>query len=236
MEMASRKLKDAGDDGKKWSLQNNRLPIYSPRNSVVSRDRVLNAIGHLETTRRGKALSDSDTGKKLVEEEDLRLFLEAYDYVTGDSLCVQPSERPDFIGWRSNGDAVGIEITAIVQDPANVYRKTIIPDEKHMEPSNVLNSSWAAIKEKDQKRAKVDWKHPDHTILVLRLNEARLRDIKWVFDPSLKYEYASFGFEEIWLADFCDFEAYGDIEIFGLYPSRWWGYHERFEPGRKPFG
>ena len=79
-------------------------------------------------------MSDSDTGKKLVEEEDLRLFLEAYDYVTGDSLCAQPSERPNFIGWRSNGDPVGIEITAIVQGPANVYRKTIIPDEKHMDP------------------------------------------------------------------------------------------------------
>ncbi len=181
-------------------------------------------------------MSDSDIGKKLAEEEDLRLFLKAYDYVTGDSLSVQPSERPDFIGWRLNGDPVGIEITAIVQDPAHVYRKTIIPDEDHMDPWDVLDSAWARIEEKDQKRSKPGWKYPDHTILVLRLNEARLRDIKWVFDPSLQHECASFGFEEIWLADSCDLEAYGDIELFGLYPSRWWGYHGRSEPGRKPFG
>lgn len=181
-------------------------------------------------------MSDSNIGKKLVEEGDLRLFLEAYDYVTGDSLCVQPSERPDFIGWRSNGDAVGIEITSIVQDPGNVYRKTVIPDERHMDPWSVLDSAWARIQEKDQKRAKPGWQHPEHTILVLRLNEARLRDIKWVFDPSVKHDYTSFGFEEIWIADFCDVEAYGDVELFGLYPFKWWGYHERFEPGRKPFG
>lgn len=31
-------------------------------------------------------------------------------------------------------------------------------------------------------------------------------------------------------------EAYGDIELFGLFPRQWWGRHSRPWPDRKPYG
>ena len=44
------------------------------------------------------------------------------------------------------------------------------------------------------------------------------------------------GFLEVWLADYTGIEAYGDIELFGLKPEKYWGFHERESPSLKPYG
>ena len=51
-----------------------------------------------------------------------------------------------------------------------------------------------------------------------------------------KDDFRSYGFDEIWIADYTGLEAYGDIELFCLYPPEWWGFYERENPGRKPYG
>ncbi len=38
-------------------------------------------------------------------------------------------------------------------------------------------------------------------------------------------DFNDHGFAEIWLADYTGLEAYGDIELFCLYPSEQWGGH-----------
>jgi hypothetical protein len=52
----------------------------------------------------------------------------------------------------------------------------------------------------------------------------------------MKSDFAGYGFVEIWIADYTGIEAYRDIELFGLAPVRWWGYHQRQNPYRKPYG
>jgi len=49
-------------------------------------------------------------------------------------------------------------------------------------------------------------------------------------------DFESYGFDEIWIADYTGLEAYGDIELFCLYPSEWWGFYERPNPYAKPYG
>jgi hypothetical protein len=67
-------------------------------------------------------MSDQELGKKMIEEEELYLFLDAYAIVTGDCLgCVQQSERPDFICERSDGSLVGVELTRIMRHPETVH-------------------------------------------------------------------------------------------------------------------
>jgi len=72
-------------------------------------------------------------------------------------------------------------------------------------------------------------------MLVLQLVDGTLDNIMWVFD-GLRDDFVDHGFEEVWLADYSGQEAYGDIELFGLFPARWWGYHRRPCPYRKPYG
>jgi len=58
-------------------------------------------------------MSDQETGKKEIEKMDLHLFLDVYEWVTGEKLselvCL---ESPDFICSRQDGVHVGIELTS----------------------------------------------------------------------------------------------------------------------------
>lgn len=92
----------------------------------------------------------------------------------------------------------------------------------------------AALAKKAQKRTQSTWQLSDATILLLMLEDASLEEIRWVFDPDLRDEWASYGFQEIWVADYTGLEAFGDVELFGLHPTERWGYHPRVF--RKPFG
>ena len=47
-------------------------------------------------------------------------------------------------------------------------------------------------------------------------------------------ELADLGFAEVWVADYSELDAYRSIEVFGLYPEKYWGYHKR-DRG-KPYG
>jgi hypothetical protein len=61
-----------------------------------------------------------------------------------------------------------------------------------------------------------------------------LSDLHRYLDRSSPQDYADLGFVEIWVADYSELEAYGTIELFGLYPPEFWGYHE-LDRG-KPYG
>ena len=43
------------------------------------------------------------------------------------------------------------------------------------------------------------------------------------------------GFSEVWIADHTETEEYGTVELFGLFPEKYWGFHSRPWAG-KPFG
>ena len=67
-------------------------------------------------------MSDQQIGKKEVEREELYPFLEAYEWVTGESLSlVESGENPDFVCKRPDGSEVGIELSKITRDPHNIF-------------------------------------------------------------------------------------------------------------------
>lgn len=179
-------------------------------------------------------MSEQEIGKKLVEENELEYFIEAYKFVTNDHLViVRPGERPDFICQRHNGLQVGVELTKAMRDPETAHAEEIMFHQQFMDCDTALDNIWEAIASKDKKRSQGNWRCADNTILVIQLFDCQIEEIETLLDQT---HYESFGFVEIWLADYSGLEAYRDIELFGLYPSKWWGCHQRQNPFRKPYG
>ena len=184
-------------------------------------------------------MSDQERGKKMVEEAEVEYFLDAYEHVTGERLEVSPSESPDFIGERPDGTLVGLELTKIVRAPETAQWDEILWHEQHMETDDAREFAWALAEAKSRKMKENDWPCRDSMILVLQLMDCPLDSLMSYlgFDPEIMlHDYGSLGFAEVWLADYTGLEAYGDIELFGLYPKKWWGYYQRPNPGRKPYG
>jgi hypothetical protein len=71
---------------------------------------------------------------------------------------------------------------------------------------------------------------------VIQLFGCSLLSLRPFITDDMKNDFATYGFVEIWLADYTGIEAYRDIELFGLAPDKWWGYHQRQNPYRKPYG
>ena len=181
-------------------------------------------------------MSDIELGKKLIEEVDLGHFIKAYEWVTGDRLTlIYRRESPDFVCMRSNGSEVGVELTNIMRDPEQAFYETVIEKKECISASDTFDMAYCLASKKSKKKNKNKWPYSRKTILVLQSDECPLEEIDLYVDPSLQSDFALFGFKEIWLADFTEIDAYGDIELFGLHPKKWWGYHRRPNPHRKPY-
>jgi hypothetical protein len=178
--------------------------------------------------------AEDERVKKWIEEEALGHFLNAYSSTTGEHLFLIPHESPDFVGEREDGRAVGVELTAIRWDPDTRTAMKILSYDEYMDAGEVLDRIGAMLEKKATKRRSPIWKHPNATILVLMLEDAQLDAVHWIFDPTLSKEWESYGFEEIWVADYTELDAFNDVELFGLHPVSYWGYHRRIP--RKPYG
>ena len=179
-------------------------------------------------------MSDQDIGKKMVEESELEYFIDAYEYSTGHRLILmRAGEKPDFLCKRDNGSIVGIELTKVMRDPETAQADRILKRQDYMSDTDAINFVYEAIAKKAEKIA--NWSTKD-IILVLQLTDCQLSVLRIVLGNSLKKDFVSYSFSEIWIADYTGLDAYGDIELFGLYPSKCWGYHQRHNPQRKPYG
>lgn len=179
---------------------------------------------------------DQDVGKKMVEESELKRFIEAYEYVTGKKLTlIRLGEKPDFLCERDNGLIVGIELTRVMRDPETADADRILKRQDYMSDTKALDFIYKAVAKKAEKMANDNWSTND-IMLVLQLVDCQLSDLKNILDADLQKDFESYSFSEIWIADYTGLDAYGDIELFGLYPSKWWGYHQRQNPQRKPYG
>ena len=182
-------------------------------------------------------MSDRELGKKMGEEEELLFFLEAYKEVVEEYLSYSfgRHERPDFICYRPDDTPVGIELVKVMRDPRDAQADLIFHRIEYMDGEDALETLYYLIDKKDKKRQQSDWILSNNTILVLQFFDCPISALNFI-DDSLKNDFKSFGFDEIWIADYTGVEAYGDIELFCLYPSEWWGFYARNNPGRKPFG
>lgn len=180
-------------------------------------------------------MADQQIGKKEVEREGLYPFLEAYEWVTGESLSiVESGESPDFVCTLSDGREVGIELSKITRDPHDIFWEKVL-DKKVIDAYDATGYIHHLIQKKEQARSTRYVSRVKDNLLVLQLVDGSLDSIKWIFDK-LQADYIEHEFIEIWLVDYSGYEAYGDIELFGLFPDRWWGYHQRPWPNRKPYG
>jgi hypothetical protein len=182
-------------------------------------------------------LSDRELGKKMIEEEELFHFLEAYKENVEEYLSYGfgRSERPDFICYRPDGTPVGVELVRVMRDPMLAQAEYILDWIDFMDSESAVDMLYRMIEKKEEKRCQPDWTLPDNTILVIQFVDCPVTNL-YQLDEGLKDDFKSYGFDEIWIADYTGLEAYGDIELFCLYPSEWWGFYERSNPVRKPYG
>lgn len=182
-------------------------------------------------------MSDQYIGQKMVEEEDLYLFLDAYEEVTGQALeVVGCGERPDFICRRRTGELVGVEITRPQHDYEMATWDRIWAESTAMDTYDLLDAIHLIVAQKARKRLRGGWRLPANTILVVKLVDYTCGSLRWFSEQCLASDFASAGFAEIWVADHTDFDAYGAARLIGLYPSDVWGarYQDAFH--RKPYG
>ena len=164
-------------------------------------------------------MSEQQVGKKMVEETDFNYFAEAYEHVTGRSLTIhRAGERPDFICTTQHGWRLGVELTLVPQADRVV----------------LFDPLWTAADAKAEKKRRGDWALPNRTILVLQV-DVPLSELKHRLERVVRSDY-ELGFMEIWVADYSDLDAFGTVELFGLRPARWFGYHRRSNWQSKPYG
>lgn len=179
-------------------------------------------------------MNDSERWKKEQESEELSYFLEKYEPLTGEELSLEPSERPDFVGTRQSGEPVGVELTAIVRHPEDALWDRILRNVYTMEGADAVATMWHLASRKSEKLKDPDWQCPDDTMLVFMFRDAEISESVYALDEDLQYEWAGLEFSEIWIADLSKLDAFGDAELFGLHPAKWWGWHRR--PFTKPYG
>jgi hypothetical protein len=181
-------------------------------------------------------MSDSNRSKKMVEEQHLAYFLEAYRIVTGSELTfVGSGESPDFICARASGELVGVELARSPHDHERAVDDRIWGDGT-MESYDLLDAIGSMIAAKQRKREAPHWRTPNNTILVIDLLDYSFDSLCWTEDLSLSDDYASTGFIEIWIADHSTLEAFREVRLIGLYPSHLWGLHSQPALQGKPFG
>ena len=181
-------------------------------------------------------MSEQELGKKMVEEMTLHLFLEAHRHATGETLTsLGRSERPDFVCQRSDGTFVGLELTKLMRVPESASWDRIMNGQEFRDAADANDDIWAMAEYKSRKLKTGNWRYADNTILVLQVMDCPLSDLyHYLEDGSSPDDYADLGFSEVWVADYSEVAAYRVIELFGLYPARWWGYQKRWRD--KPYG
>jgi hypothetical protein len=177
-------------------------------------------------------MSDNDLGKKLVEEEHLLQFLDAYDTVTGVALTIHSRrESPDFICAYPSGELVGVELARSPHDYEMAVHDRIWTD-RTLSSFDLLASISSILATKEHKRQSRHW---PNTILVVQLLDYRFGSLAWTFDSSRADDFSDTGFHEIWLADHSTFEPFGELRLIGLYPSRIFGIHHQSALEGKPY-
>lgn len=178
-------------------------------------------------------MSDDDLGKKLVEEEHLLQFLDAYETVTGTGLSLHcRSESPDFICAYPSGDRIGVELARSPHDYGirvddRIWTDCTLPS------FDLLASVAAIIATKERLRQSHGWQS---TILVVELLDYSFESLAWTSDSSLADDFADTGFVEIWLSDHSTVEPFGEVRLIGLHPLRVFGLHYQPALEGKPFG
>jgi len=181
--------------------------------------------------------SDHDIGKKEIERTELVPFLEARALVNGEVISdtLHWIESPDFICGRPDGSIVGIELTRVSEDRERAFWDRLRFGEARIDAFATLEKIHVAIERKERARSARYAKQVQDNILVLQLVDGSLDQLGVALNHC-QDDFKSHGFSEVWIADYSGLEAFGDVELFCLFPTACWGHHKRRCPDRKPYG
>jgi hypothetical protein len=128
-----------------------------------------------------------------------------------------------------------VELTKVTEDHEKAFWDQLRYGEVRIDPFQTQERIHYLIERKEKARSERYIKKAKTCILALQLVDGSLDQLRVGLD-GLEEDFRSHGFSEIWLADYSGLEAYGDIELFGLFPAKWWGRHKRLRPHRKLYG
>ena len=179
-------------------------------------------------------VSDQEMGKKIVEQEELYQFLEAYEKATGETfptMCI--SETPDFVGEDENGRSVGIELTKLKFSPDHMSVRRIL---EKREWATDEDAFWRIIELLGTKNAKLDmgnWPHCERKILVIQLVDYPLSELLPNCTTDKPDERS---FSEIWLADYTIIYVYGGVDLYPIVHPNLEGHFPVASEDKKPYG
>ena len=180
--------------------------------------------------------SENEAAKKGKERQLADWFVEARADAIGKALVVaHGDENPDFLCEDDDGRTVGLEVAQITRGPVAAHWAWILDGETELEPFDAQAMIYELLGRKERaRRERYSIKVKD-CILLLVLVENSLPNLRVALD-GLEDDFAEHGFEEVWLMDISEQDAYGTVELFGLFPTEVWGHHVRPNAGSKPFG
>jgi hypothetical protein len=147
---------------------------------------------------------------------------------------LEERETPDFVREREDGQQVCIELTKIIAHPETRQYHRLFGSGP-LGCTGVINSGiFKAVSEMAEKLRKGAWTSAQ-TILAIQLFGNPLTETHRALEQIDRHEYDDAGFAEIWIADHSTIDAFGCVELFGIYPERLAGYYALTEP-RKHYG
>lgn len=174
--------------------------------------------------------------KKERESEDFDAFVRCYRLITGLHFDdVEESESPDFICTRSDGLIVGVELTSIRRSPSDAFYDQVLDGNSDMDPEEALDEMIRMLDQKSAKRKKYS---TNRNLLVLQSIELDFQILmKMAIDIPIE-DFATAGFDEVWLGDFSGVRAgmHSEIEMIGLFPRAFRQYVKRPSIDSKPYG
>lgn len=153
------------------------------------------------------------------ESEDLEALLDAYEMATGERLVEEDAgEAPDFTCRRENGSLIGVELTQIRRSPNQAWMDSVIKRDDEMDAGKASEELERILLQKAEKAKK--YRLPN-IILMIANREANFQFLVNLASTIPISDLKSFGFEEIWLADFQGRTqgAHREVVLFGLYPE-----------------
>ncbi len=180
--------------------------------------------------------SDAEIGKKEHELDALLPFLDAYAVITGQRLQIVDScENPDFICLRPDGSITGVELARITRGPIEAHWDRVLHGKGVFDPYVAQALIFNLLERKEVARSERYIERVAKCVLVLPLEEGTLSNVCHALDGLQEY-FTPHGFSEVWVADYTGMDGYGSVELYGLYPARYWGFHQRPNWDTKPYG
>ena len=171
--------------------------------------------------KRPRTAEEAEIDRRLQKEresEDLDAFLPCYLRATGQTLKVdEEAEDPDFIAVRADGQKIGIELTSVREGPEETFYRPIITGNPEWDPMDAVDQMCFLI---EKKSSKIPNYRTKSNILVLQNEELNFNLMCAIAKDVPIEDFASAGFDEIWLADYSGIRKglHQEIELFGLYP------------------